>query len=219
MTLFVTATGTEIGKTWVSCAILRALRGQGTPPRALKPVMSGFDPADLAASDAGALLAALGAEISADSVAAIAPWRFAAPLSPDAAAAREGRSVDVEALIAFCRVAMTEPGPLLIEGVGGAMVPLDTASTVRDWISALGIPALLVTGAYLGTISHTLCAVEALRARHVPIAAIAVNAMAPPPMPVAETIATIARHLADATIPVVDAAAADWPALVPLRPG
>ena len=218
MTLFITGTGTEIGKTWVSCAILRALRAGGATPRALKPVMSGFDPDHLASSDAGALLAALETEVSPDSVAAIAPWRFAAPLSPDAAAAREGRSVDVEALIAFCRMAMAEPGPLLIEGVGGAMVPLDTTSTVRDWIAALGIPALLVAGAYLGTISHTLCAVEALRARDIPIAGIAVNAIAEPPMPVAETIATISRHLGNETIPVVDAATADWTSLVPLRP-
>ena len=81
-TLFVTATGTEIGKTLVTAALCHQLRGAGRPVRALKPVLSGYDPATLAESDPGVLLASLGEAVTEDAVARITPWRFAAPLSP-----------------------------------------------------------------------------------------------------------------------------------------
>jgi dethiobiotin synthetase len=100
---FITGTGTDIGKTWLACALLRHWRAQGLSPAAFKPVLSGFDPACPEASDAGALLAALGREVSATELDAIAPWRFAAPLSPDMAAACEGRSIDFGELVAFTR--------------------------------------------------------------------------------------------------------------------
>ena len=169
MSLFVTATGTEIGKTFVSCGLLRAASRRGLDLPALKPVASGYDPEAAAESDAGLLLAARGIAPDAARVAEISPWRFAAPLSPDQAAAREGREVPFDDLVAFCR----QPAPALIEGVGGVMVPLDAHHTVLDWIAALDAPVLLVTGSYLGTLSHTLTALAALSSQFV--AAIVVN--------------------------------------------
>jgi dethiobiotin synthetase len=64
---------------------------------------------------------------------------------------------------------------VLIEGVGGVMVPLNDRRTVLDWIEALGIPVLLVIGTYLGSISHTLTALTALRQRQIPIRALIIN--------------------------------------------
>jgi dethiobiotin synthetase len=109
------------------------------------------------------LLAALGREAGAAELDAIAPWRFAAPLSPDMAAALEGREIDFDALVAFSRRAVSADfhAPL-VEGVGGVMVPLDQTHTVRDWVAASGLPAVLVAGSYLGSMSHTLTALEAL---------------------------------------------------------
>ena len=72
---------------------------------------------------------------------------------------------------------------MLVEGVGGAMVPLDAEHTVRDWIAALKHPALLIAGSYLGTISHTLTAAEALLSRGVAIAAIVINESEVSPVP------------------------------------
>ena len=88
--LFITATGTDIGKTYVTAGLLRAGRRAGIAVDALKPVLSGYDPADAETSDAGVLLAALDRPITAATIAAMSPWRFAAPLSPDRAAEREG---------------------------------------------------------------------------------------------------------------------------------
>src|SRR3546814_14976999 len=103
----------------------------------------------------------------------MSPWRFAAPLSPDMAAAREGRSVPFDELVDYCRSRAAEAsGPLLVEGVGGAMVPLGACHNVLDWIAALGFPALLVSGTYLGAISHALPTLAALGARGVEVAAI-----------------------------------------------
>ena len=101
--IFVTGTGTDVGKTFLSAALIRHWRMAGHAVAAFKPVASGFDPATAQASDPGVLLAALGRPIS--DIDAISPWRFAAPLSPDMAAAREGRALDFEAIVAFSRQA------------------------------------------------------------------------------------------------------------------
>jgi dethiobiotin synthetase len=192
--VFVTATGTDIGKTFVTAALVRTLRSRGRPVSALKPVLSGFGPDRLADSDTGVLLAALGLDLTEDHVAQISPWRFAAPLSPDMAARREGRAVAFDDLVAFCRQRIAAmPGTLLIEGVGGVMVPLDERHTVLDWINALEIPALLVAGSYLGAISHTLTALAVLRGRAVPVAAIVINETPGSTVDLEETSATIRR--------------------------
>src|SRR5260221_11165455 len=115
---FVTSTGTGIGKTLTTALLLRQLATAGRPARAIKPVLSGFDPQSAAESDAGILLAAMGSSITADSIAAIAPWRFATPLSVDMAAAREGRAIDFDALVAWGGAEQGEER-LRIEGGGG----------------------------------------------------------------------------------------------------
>jgi dethiobiotin synthetase len=195
---FITGTGTDIGKTWLACALLRHWRAEGRQPAALKPVLSGFDPLLAQESDAGQLLAALGREASQAAMEAIAPWRFAAPLSPDLAAAREGRAIDFAELVAFSRRAVAAPErPLLIEGVGGVMVPLDQRHTVRDWIAACGLPCVLVTGSYLGSLSHTLTALEALANAGVNVAAIAVNESPDSTVALDATLESLSRHAGD----------------------
>lgn len=189
--LFVTATGTEIGKTFVTALLARQLRAAGRAPLAIKPVMSGYTPDEAGESDAGRLLAALGRPVTPETVAEISPWRFAAPLSPDMAAAREGRAIDFDALVAFCR--RQGGAPLLVEGVGGAMVPLDARRTVMDWMAALKAPALVVAGSYLGTISHTLTTLAAMQAHGVRVAGLAISESADSPVPPRETAETLAR--------------------------
>jgi dethiobiotin synthetase len=137
------------------------------------------------------LLTALGRPIS--DIETISPWRFAAPLSPDMAAAREGRALDFDAIVEFSRRAATSADRVLIEGVGGIMVPLDERHTVLDWMSTLRLPVLLVAGSYLGTISHTLTALRVLAQRNLTVVAVAVSESVTPGAPLDETVATIAR--------------------------
>lgn len=199
---FITGTGTDIGKTWLACTLLRHWSDAGVAVAAFKPVLSGFDPAQPAASDAGALLAALGRPAGAAELDAIAPWRFAAPLSPDMAAAREGRAIDFDQLVAFTRrCAGADSGAVLVEGVGGAMVPLDATHTVRDWIVASGLRCVLVAGSYLGSLSHTLTALEALARVGAGVTAIAVNETPGSTVTLESTLESLSRFTAG--IPVV----------------
>ena len=191
---FITATGTDIGKTFVTAGLIRYLRGLGQPLNALKPIVSGYDSSVVETSDPAVLLKALGRQVSADEVATIAPWRFRAPLSPDTAAAREGRTIDFDELIAFSRKAIAaSTGMLFIEGVGGIMVPLDAKRTVLDWMAALDIPLILVVGGYLGAISHTLTALDVLAQRKLKIAAIVVSESERGTVELEDTVASITR--------------------------
>jgi len=161
--VFVTATGTDVGKTYVTCALIRALRDRQAAVVALKPLISGFEMSAAATSDTGQILNALGRRCNAAAIAAISPWRYAAPLSVDMAATRENRPVPFDLLTEFCAEEIKQPGRMcLIEGVGGLMSPIDHQHTNLDWIAALRTPVLLVAGSYLGTISHTLTALAAL---------------------------------------------------------
>lgn len=194
--VFVTATGTGVGKTLIACIIAHQLHARGRAVRVLKPVITGFDEANLAATDTGKLLAAIGKQPRSETVIAASPWRFRHPVSPDMAAARAGQPIDFGALVQFCGEALAPGTVTVIEGVGGVMVPLTCRETVRDLIAATGLPALVVTGSYLGALSHTLTAVEALRARRVPIAAVVVNETADSPVPLGETARSIANFIA-----------------------
>lgn len=201
-TIFVTASGTEIGKTFVTCALIHQLCKRGYSVRALKPVATGVTSDTLDTSDSGILLGALGRPIDAGQVAGVSPWRFREPLSPDMAAEREGCSIPFDELVAFCEEGATED-VTLIEGIGGVMVPLDPFHTVLDWIAALQAPALLVTGSYLGTLSHTLTAAGMLRARNVKLAGIVVNESEAQPVEPDETADVLSRFAADVPVQVV----------------
>jgi dethiobiotin synthetase len=192
--VFVSATGTDVGKTFVTCSLIAHLRTRGATVEAIKPVVSGFDPAALPASDPGLLLAALGREVTMAEAERISPWRFAAPLSPDMAAAREGRAIDFAAVTGFCeKAAAAYRGHLFIEGIGGIMVPLDARHTVLDLISELRLPLLLVAGSYVGTISHTLTALHVIARRNLDIAAIVISESETSAASLDDTVVTIAR--------------------------
>jgi dethiobiotin synthetase len=190
----ITATGTDLGKTFVARGLIGALRERGREVAALKPVMSGFEAAEAAGSDSGLLLAALGRPVTPETIEAISPWRFAAPLAPDMAAAREGRTVDMRELVDFCRRAIAATHDvLLVEGAGGVMSPVNADHIVLDWMAALGLPAIVVAGSYLGTISHTLTALDVLARRSLKVAALVISETAGSPVGLDATRDTIAR--------------------------
>jgi dethiobiotin synthetase len=192
--IFVSATGTDVGKTFVTTGLIRHFLAQGRAVDAIKPVVSGFDPAALPASDPGVLLAALRRPVTIAEVTRISPWRFAAPLSPDMAAQREGRAIDFAAVTDFCRGAMAASRSyLFIEGIGGIMVPLDDSRSVLDLITQLRLPLLLVAGSYVGTISHTLTALQVLARRNLDVAAVVVSESQDSAAALDETVAKIAR--------------------------
>jgi dethiobiotin synthetase len=174
--VFITATGTDIGKTFIARGMIAELRARGRSVDALKPVITGFDPRAPQTSDTGRLLTALGATLTPERIAAASLYRLRAPLSPDIAARREGTAIDFAALAAHGRRAIAvHPDALIIEGIGGIMVPLDDRHTVLDWMIALDLPLILATGSYVGTLSHTLTALGVLRHANLKVAALVVN--------------------------------------------
>lgn len=192
---FITSSGTEIGKTFVTTGLIRQLRASGRAVDAIKPVVSGFDPNATKGSDPALLLQALDRPATLEEIERISPWRFAAPVAPDLAARREGRSIDFRALVDFSRRAAVPKSVLLIEGVGGVMVPLEERHTVIDWIFALRIPAIVVVGSYLGTISHTLTALHVLAKRNLTTLAIVVSETPGSTVSLEDTVDSIRRFV------------------------
>jgi dethiobiotin synthetase len=193
---FITATGTDIGKTFLTSALCWQLRQRGKTARALKPVISGVETWSDPASDTAHLLAAQGLELTEANFHACSPWRFRAPLSPSMAAPKEGGALTVSQIAGFClEEAEKEKNTdyFFVEGVGGVMVPLNSHHTVLDWMEALDYPVILVTGSYLGTLSHTLTALLALEARKLRLDAVVVSETPGSTVDFAETC----QHLRD----------------------
>lgn len=210
-TFFIAGAGTDVGKTYVTAAVARALLRTGRTVGVFKPVASGFDPARPEESDAGRLLDALGLPPSPRNIETICPLRFAAPLSPPAAARREDVTLSLERIAGLCeaRVRAADADVLLIEGVGGLMSPLTDAATGLDLLARLAAPTVLVGGSYLGAISHLLTAVEVLGGRGLEIAAAVVSESPPPAPDFRETVADIGRFLPDLPLFAADRAD-DW---------
>jgi dethiobiotin synthetase len=204
--VFVTATGTDVGKTFVACALVRELLTRGLKLRVLKPVATGFDARNVAQSDTGRLLLAQGLPLDAANLDTTTPWQFAAPLSPDMAARRESRSLPFADVVAFC-TQRHDVDLTLIEGIGGVMVPLDAEHTVLDWIERLRPKVVLVAGSYLGTLSHTLTAAACLHARGLDPAAVVISESPQQPAPLEETAGTVRQRLRD--VPVIALPRAD----------
>ena len=172
---FVTSTGTDAGKTYVSEKLLCAWRSAGRPVHALKPLMSGYSESSLETSDAGRLLAAMGQPVNGETVSNICLHRHEPPLAPNVIMRQAGVHQDYPAILSFVRhnLAWHAGKTVLIEGAGGVMSPVTDTRLHIDLMTDLGLPAILVTAPYLGAVSHTLSAIR------VEIAALVISQLAP----------------------------------------
>ncbi|NVJ97681.1 MAG: dethiobiotin synthase [Alphaproteobacteria bacterium] len=177
--LFITSTGTEIGKTLITATLCHQARKKGLQILALKPVISGVTDQTMDGSDTAVIAEALGMPATAETWNTLSPFRFKAPLAPTMAAAKEGRTLSYGAILDHCRRALATDQFTLIEGVGGSFVPLTEGKLVADWIADLGLGSILVTGSYLGTLSHTIATLEAMTARGLKTRAIILSESAP----------------------------------------
>ncbi len=187
---FVTSSGTNIGKTHLCAALALSSKRHAIDIQIIKPVISGFEMAEAEASDSGILLKALGKDVTPENLDKISPWRFKAPLSPHMAAAKENLTLSLNEIVDFCNTAKKHD-LTLIEGVGGIMVPLNTEHTVLDWIKVLNIPAIIVVGSYLGSISHSLTALAVLAHHNIHVAAIVVSESDGSEVDLSDTITTL----------------------------
>ena len=185
--LFITGTDTGVGKTAVAAGIAAALRKRGIDVGVMKPVSAG------SSADARLLRKAAGVT---DSLQDINPVCLAHPLSPNVAAHLEGRPVDLDPILgAFARLSAAHPC-LLVEGVGGLLVPIRDDFSVADLAGKLGLPLLVVARAALGTINHTLLTLEAAAARNLKVRGVVYNATHPgPPDDAARTSPDVVARL------------------------
>lgn len=153
---FVTASDTGAGKTVLTAAIVASLRARGEPVSARKPVLTGLDEPDPLVPFDHELLALAGGGSAEE----IAPLRYGPAVSPHLAAELAGAPIDVEALLADLRAV---PAPLIVEGIGGLLVPLAADWDVRRLALELGLGVVVAVRPGLGTINHTLLTLEAAR--------------------------------------------------------
>jgi dethiobiotin synthetase len=151
--VFVTGTDTGVGKTVVAAALAAALRARGEGVVAVKPVLTGTDePRDPIWPPDDELLQAR------------VERRFGPPVSPHLAAELAGEPIEPARLLALARAAAAEADTVVVEGVGGLLVPFTPGYLVRDYARDLGLPVLVAARPGLGTINHTLLTLEAARA-------------------------------------------------------
>ena len=168
--VFVTGTGTEVGKTVVAATIARTLTGEGRRVAVFKPAVTGLD--EGVETDHALLRRA---SRSSQSDEEIAPYRYGPPASPHLAAALAGEEIDPERLRQAAAAAAEGADAIVCEGVGGLLVPLSPGYMVRDLAADLGYPVIVVAGPGLGTINHTLLTVEAARAADLEVSAVVLN--------------------------------------------
>ena len=188
---FVTGTDTDVGKTLVTCGLLKKARIQGLTTAAVKPISAGCEetPAGLRNADALALQQAMTIDMPYDQ---INPVAFLPPIAPHIAAHESGRMITVDRLSGICRgVLMKRTDLTLLEGAGGWRVPLNSRETLADLARVLQLPVILVVGLRLGCLNHALLTAEAIRRDGLTIVGWVANAVTPDMPRRAENILTI----------------------------
>jgi len=194
MDCYITGTDTGAGKTWTTCAILRALGGKGLRAAAQKPVAAGVerhgddelneDVVRLAASANVALRPAL-----------LNPYLFRAPTAPHLAASIERRTISFARIAAAFEEARSHTDTLLVEGVGGWDLPFGPDGMQSDLVARLQLPVLLVAGIRLGALNHTLLTARALKADGMRLIGWVAN-IVDPAYPYSEgTVEALAEHI------------------------
>jgi dethiobiotin synthetase len=194
--VFVTGTGTGVGKSVVAGAVCAALAARGERVAAFKPAVTGLD-------DAGPEGWSHDHELLARTASAgqspehVSPHRFGPALSPHYAAELAGEALDPARLVDAASAAGAQADALVCEGIGGLMVPLTTGYLVRDLAIDLGLPLLIAARTGLGTINHTLLTVGAARAVGLRVAAVVMTPWPADPEPIERSNRETIERLAE----------------------
>jgi dethiobiotin synthetase len=210
--VFVTGTGTEVGKTVVAATIARTAAAAGERVAVFKPAVSGLD--EPGEPDHELLRRAAGSGQTDDEV---APHRYGPAVSPHLAAEMAGERIDTDDVVAAARAAASDADLLVCEGVGGFLVPLHDGYLVRDFARELALPVVVAALPGLGTINHTLLTLEAVRAAGLRVAATVLTPWARKPSVIESSNRAAIEALGDVDVgvlPRIDLSRpADWPPL------
>ena len=188
---FVTGTGTGVGKTLVSCALLHAFRTYGKATVGMKPVAAGCENGKW--QDVELLTAA-------STVAAprelINPYALIPPIAPHIAASRTGINIDIDIIRQACLQLQEIADLVIVEGVGGFLVPLNDHQDSADMAKALGLPVILVVGMQLGCLNHALLTARAVQTTGLPLAGWVANCIDPQMEALDENVLALEQRLA-----------------------
>lgn len=187
---FVTGTDTGVGKTTVSCALLRAFAAQGKKVVGMKPVVAGSENGRW--HDVEQLIAASNISAAREHV---NPYAFDPPVSPHIAALQAGIDINLAVIQRAYQALSSQADIVIAEGAGGFLVPLNAQQTGADLACVLNLPVILVVGMRLGCLNHALLTAQAIRAASLPLAGWMANGIDPQMMALEENIATLEQRL------------------------
>jgi dethiobiotin synthetase len=196
--VFVTGTGTGVGKSIAAAALCAALAARGERVAAFKPAVTGLDePAGEWPPDHELLADAAAA---GQSPAEVAPYRFGPALSPHYAAELAGETIEPPLLVAAVRGAARGADAVVCEGVGGLLVPITPGYLVRDLAVDLGLPLVVAARTGLGTINHTLLTLESARAAGLAVAGVVMTPWTSRPAPIEDANRAAIERLGDVPV-------------------
>lgn len=187
---FVTGTDTGVGKTTISCALLRAFAAQGKKAVGMKPVVAGSENDQW--YDVEQLIAASNIHAEREYV---NPYAFHPPISPHIAAQKTGVDIDFAVIQRAYQALSSQADIVIVEGAGGFLVPLNARQTGADLARALNLPVILVVGMRLGCLNHALLTAQAIHASGLPFAGWVANCIDPQMQVLRENIATLEQRL------------------------
>jgi dethiobiotin synthetase len=221
--LFVTGTGTEVGKTVVAATIAHTARAEGARVAVFKPAVSGMDDHPLKSEvwesapelpDHALLRLAAGSNQGDDQV---APYRYGPAVSPHLAAELAGESIDPDRLRGAALDATEDASLLVCEGVGGFLVPLTADYLVRDLARDLALPVVVAASPGLGAINHTLLTVQAIREAGLEVSAVVLTPWPADPSAVERSNLETIERLGSVTVEILPRLdltnPGSWPAL------
>ncbi|HHM05308.1 MAG TPA: dethiobiotin synthase [Gammaproteobacteria bacterium] len=199
---FVTGTDTEVGKTWVAAGLTHGLAARGVKVAAMKPVAAGcrVTAAGWRNDDAEMLSAAAAVKLPYEK---INPCALPAAVAPHLAAAAAGVSLSVARLAGDYAWVAARAERVVVEGVGGYLVPLNATETTADLARALNLPVLLVVGLRLGCLNHALLSAAAITASGLPLAGWVANRVDPAMARAGDNIETLQKRLPAPLVGVV----------------
>jgi dethiobiotin synthetase len=209
--IFITGTDTGVGKTRVACALVRALRATGVRVAGMKPIAAGIDDGMQLNADVAALAEADGLEVP---LRIRNPYAFDDPIAPHLAARDGGVTIDL-AVVASAFAALTQSvEAVVVEGAGGARVPVAPGLDMLDIARRLRLPVLMVVGVRLGCLSHALLTADAIAARGLTLAGWVANRVDPAMLRAGANVVELASLLrarlvadvAHGSVPVFDRA-------------
>ncbi|MBI2707731.1 MAG: dethiobiotin synthase [Proteobacteria bacterium] len=198
MKIFITGTDTGIGKTYISSLLLKKWNAQGLKTIGLKPVAAGCEWIEEHYINRDAYTLQKMASICLN-YAQVNPYCFKLPVSPHIAAQKEGLRLTIEDICTHIHtISQINHERMIIEGVGGLMVPLNKKELQLDLIKALNFPVIFVVGLKLGCLNHTLLSMELLKTYQIPLKGWLINHIDPSMACVSENVATLKQYLKEA---------------------